>query len=98
MRTTVRNFQANFESTIYEVFCVWYFSFWCENSFKRTEDNSITGFLFTLLHLIFFMQNLNSEEKIHSISNRSPVNNVKIVNKSKLKQKQIKVKPELSPI
>lgn len=37
------------------------------------------------------MQNLNSEEQIHSISNRSLANNVNISEENQLGQKQIEV-------
>lgn len=41
------------------------------------------------------MQNLNSKEEYHSRFNRSLVNNAKIVNKSKLNQKEIKVRTQI---
>lgn len=41
------------------------------------------------------MQNLNSKEEYHSRFNRSLVNSAKIVNKSKLNQKEIKVRTQI---
>lgn len=41
------------------------------------------------------MQNLNSKEEYHSRFNRGLVNNAKIVNKSKLNQKEIKVRTQI---